>query len=151
MRSLDQWLDEYSAAHQNPTNKRIHYWCVPVIVVCTVALLWLVPIPFTPINAGQVLLVGAMAFYGYLSTRIALAMLPFMLALAAAIMLYQANVALALWIPAGIAWIIAWIFQFIGHRAEAQKPSFLTDILFLLVGPMWILVAGMEQLGLRYR
>lgn len=151
MRNLTQWLDEYNASHQNPGNKRIHYWCVPAIAVCTVALLWLVQIPATPVNLGQIILIGAMFFYGYLSGKLALGMLPFVLLLAAAIMAYQSYVAFPLWIPAATIWIIAWVFQFIGHKKEAQKPSFFTDVLFLLIGPLWILGAVYDKLGIRFR
>ncbi|AKH68337.1 putative membrane protein [Spongiibacter sp. IMCC21906] len=150
MRDLQQWLDEYSESHQNPRNKRIHYWCVPAIVVCTVALLWLIPLPYTDANIGQLLLIFAMGFYGLLSLRLALAMLPFMLAIAVGIMAYQAHIELALWIPAGVIWLIAWYFQFVGHKAEAKQPSFFTDVLFLLIGPLWILAALMQRLGMRY-
>ncbi len=151
MRSLNQWLDEYNAAHQNPSNKKIHYYCVPTIAVTTVALLWLVPLPYTPVNLGQLTLIGAMFFYGYLSTRLALGMLPFVLLIAAGILLYQANIELALWIPAATIWIVAWVLQFVGHKAEAQKPSFFTDVLFLLIGPLWILGAVFDKLGITYR
>lgn len=151
MRSLEQWLDEYNAAHQNPRNKTIHYYCVPAIAVTTIALLWLVPLPVVDANLGQVLLILAMFFYGYLSFKLALGMLPFVLLLAAGIMFYQANVALPMWIPATVIWIAAWALQFIGHKAESQKPSFFTDILFLLIGPLWILAAAFDKLGIRYR
>ena len=151
MRTLNQWLDEYAASHQNPRNKRIHMICVPAIAVTTVALLWLVRLPGTEVNLGQLMLIGAMFFYGMLSTRLALGMLPFVIATAALIMLYQRFVPLAMWIPAAAIWIIAWYWQFVGHKAEAQKPSFFTDVLFLLIGPLWILSAGFERLGIRYR
>jgi uncharacterized membrane protein YGL010W len=151
MRSLKQWLDEYNDSHQNPRNKTIHLWCVPAIAVCTVALLWLINIPYTSINLGQITLIASMFFYGYLSWRLALGMLPLVLLLAAGIMLYQGHVPLPLWIPAAAIWIIAWIFQFIGHQAESQKPSFFTDVLFLLIGPLWILGAVFNKLGIDFR
>ncbi|MBD2857520.1 DUF962 domain-containing protein [Spongiibacter sp. KMU-158] len=151
MRDLNQWLDEYNAAHQNPRNKTIHFYCVPLIAVTTVALLWLVPLPFVQANLGQLLLIFAMFFYGYLSAKLALGMLPFVLALVAGIMLYEKHIELAMWIPASIIWIVAWYFQFVGHKAEAQKPSFFTDILFLLIGPLWILGYGYDKLGINFR
>ncbi len=151
MRSLEQWLDEYNQSHQNPRNKRIHYWCVPAIAVTTVALLWLVPIPGSSANLGQLTLIAAMFFYGYLSTRLALGMLPWVLALAAGIIAYQQHVSLAMWIPATIIWVLAWLLQFVGHKAESQQPSFFTDILFLLIGPLWILGALYDKLGIRFR
>ncbi|WP_373083894.1 DUF962 domain-containing protein [Zhongshania sp.] len=151
MRTLNQWLDEYDASHQNPRNKAIHIWCVPAIAVCTVALLWLVNIPYTSANLGQILLIASMFFYGYLSARLALGMLPLVLIIAAGIMLYQTYVPLALWIPAGAIWIIAWVMQFIGHKAESQQPSFFTNILFLLIGPLWILGSVYQKFGIQFR
>ena len=38
-----------------------------------------------------------------------------------------------------IIFVIAWIGQFIGHKIEGKKPSFLKDIQFLLIGPAWLL------------
>jgi uncharacterized membrane protein YGL010W len=34
--------------------------------------------------------------------------------------------------------VVAWLAQFYGHKIEGKKPSFLQDILFLLVGPAWV-------------
>jgi len=42
-----------------------------------------------------------------------------------------------LWI-AVILFVIAWVFQFIGHKIEGKKPSFFKDLQFLLIGPAWI-------------
>ncbi|MGB5587430.1 MAG: Mpo1-like protein, partial [Gammaproteobacteria bacterium] len=33
MKPVQQWLDEYGESHQNPTNKIIHWICVPVIAL----------------------------------------------------------------------------------------------------------------------
>ncbi|WP_200821215.1 Mpo1-like protein [Oceanicoccus sp. KOV_DT_Chl] len=44
-RSLTQWLNEYSETHQHPTNKWIHFICVPAILFCTLGLLWQLPTP----------------------------------------------------------------------------------------------------------
>ena len=95
---------------------------MPAIAVCTVALLWLVQIPATQVNLGQLILIGAMFFYGYLSGRLALGMLPFVILIAAGIMAYQSFVAFPMWIPAAAIWIIAWFFQFVGPKEEAQNP-----------------------------
>jgi uncharacterized membrane protein YGL010W len=35
--------------------------------------------------------------------------------------------------------VLAWIGQFIGHKIEGKKPSFIKDIQFLLIGPIWLL------------
>ncbi|MCJ8276003.1 MAG: DUF962 domain-containing protein, partial [Bdellovibrionales bacterium] len=35
--------------------------------------------------------------------------------------------------------VLAWVGQFIGHKIEGQKPSFLEDVQFLLIGPLWVI------------
>ena len=48
-RSIQQWFDAYGESHRNPTNKLIHWICVPTIYFCVVALLWSIPAwPSTP-------------------------------------------------------------------------------------------------------
>ena len=37
---LSIWLSEYAISHQNTTNKRIHYICVPIIFLTIVGLLY---------------------------------------------------------------------------------------------------------------
>ncbi|MDZ7899102.1 MAG: Mpo1-like protein [Arcicella sp.] len=32
MKTINQWLAEYGESHQNPTNKTVHWVCVPLIV-----------------------------------------------------------------------------------------------------------------------
>lgn len=43
--------------------------------------------------------------------------------------------------------ILAWIGQFIGHKIEGRKPSFLQDISFLLIGPLWVNRFLLQKLG----
>ncbi len=33
---------------------------------------------------------------------------------------------------------IGWVAQFVGHHVEGKKPSFVEDLQFLLIGPLWI-------------
>ena len=46
------------------------------------------------------------------------------------LVLYSWKWALALFIA-------GWILQFVGHWFEGVKPSFLSNPIFLLVGPLW--------------
>ncbi len=38
-----------------------------------------------------------------------------------------------------IIFAIAWIGQFYGHKVEGKKPSFIKDLQFLLIGPLWVI------------
>ena len=46
--------------------------------------------------------------------------------------------------------VLAWIGQFIGHKIEGQKPSFLEDIQFLMIGPAWLLHFIYKKIGIKY-
>ena len=46
--------------------------------------------------------------------------------------------------------VIAWIGQFIGHKIEGKKPSFLEDLQFLMVGPAWLLSFIYKKVGIKY-
>ena len=37
-----------------------------------------------------------------------------------------------------IIFVVAWIGQFYGHKVEGKKPSFIKDLQFLLIGPLWV-------------
>ena len=54
-----------------------------------------------------------------------------------------------LW-PALAGFVLLWIAQFVGHRIEGKRPSFLADLQFLLIGPAWVLASLYRRLGIPY-
>jgi uncharacterized membrane protein YGL010W len=51
----------------------------------------------------------------------------------------------------GVAvFVLAWIGQFIGHEIEGKRPSFLTDLTYLLIGPLWVWAKLLRKLGVAY-
>ena len=49
-----------------------------------------------------------------------------------------------------VLFVLAWIGQFIGHQIEGKKPSFLDDLRFLLIGPLFVLGFLYRRLRLAY-
>jgi uncharacterized membrane protein YGL010W len=49
-----------------------------------------------------------------------------------------------------VVFVVAWIGQFIGHHIEGKRPSFLTDLVYLLVGPLWTLSKLYRRLNIEY-
>ena len=45
--------------------------------------------------------------------------------------------------------VLAWIGQFVGHKFEGHRPSFLTDLSYLLVGPAWLMEKFLRRLGFK--
>ena len=155
MRSIHSWLDEYGESHRNPVNKRLHWICVPLIVLSVIGLLWSIPVPRTwaadsaLLNWGVLFIVLALAYYYLLAWRLALGMTLITCIMCAVI--YAANrLSVPLWLLSLSVFVLAWIGQFIGHKIEGKKPSFFKDIQFLLIGPLWLLAFVYRRAGLNY-
>ncbi|WP_291074819.1 MULTISPECIES: Mpo1-like protein [unclassified Empedobacter] len=54
------------------------------------------------------------------------------------------------WLVYLVVFIITWLLQFVGHKIEGKKPSFLKDLQFLLVGPIWLLGFILRKVGIKY-
>lgn len=158
MKTIDEWLTLYGRDHQNPTNKLIHWICVPVILFTVFGLLMSIPFPTVAdgwVNVASIVFIFALAFYFRLSFPIFAGMVVigtlFLWAnrlLASSVL---PHIGLNLWQFSLITFVIAWIFQFIGHKLEGQKPSFFEDLQFLLIGPIWLLHFLYKQIGIPYK
>jgi uncharacterized membrane protein YGL010W len=143
MNRIDPLFDRYAESHRDPTNKTIHWICVPLILWSGLAALW----AWTPVAAG-VAAALAMAYYVWMSPRLALGMLAVIAVMLAALPLAPSRGVL---LTAAVAvFVAAWVGQFIGHRIEGRKPSFFDDLTFLLIGPAWLLAFVYRRLRLAY-
>jgi uncharacterized membrane protein YGL010W len=153
MRRVDQWLSDYGESHQNPTNKRVHWICVPIIVWCVIALLWSIQIVadrHAYLNLGVLAVAAALLYYAALSLPLALGALVLLFAMLMSVAAVAEFGIGTLWRVAATLFVLAWIGQFIGHRIEGRRPSFLKDLQFLLIGPLWLLADLFRRLGIRY-
>jgi uncharacterized membrane protein YGL010W len=152
MRTFDQWMTEYGVSHRNPTNQLIHKICVPLIMLSVIGLLWSIPTPEafrgTPyLNWATIFIVGCLIFYITLSFMMFLGMLLMTFVMCwICVKLQQAGILL----PSSIGiFVFAWIAQFYGHKVEGKKPSFMQDLAFLLIGPLWVLHFFYTKMGLK--
>lgn len=146
MKNLENWFAEYAVSHQNETNQKIHFICVPVIFFSIVGLIMSIPADSiaaitnlnNPIleNWATPLLVLVLIFYLRLSVKTFIQMLLF-----SAICLvgnYYLGTVAPLAPASLVLFVVAWIGQFYGHKLEGKKPSFFKDLQFLLIGPAWV-------------
>lgn len=155
MKTVNQWLAEYGDSHQNPSNKLLHWICVPIIVVSLVGLLASLPVPavFTGIspllNWGTLLLLFGVIYYFAMSWSLALGMLVFVGIVIAVLALLE-RLPSSLWVVCVALFVVAWIGQFIGHHYEGKRPSFFKDVQFLMIGPLWLLSFIYRKLRIPY-
>ncbi|MCF7221351.1 DUF962 domain-containing protein [Marilutibacter chinensis] len=155
-RPIDTWFAHYSGDHRNATNQLIHVICVPAILWSVIALLWCIPSPGTWFRAGfwaGAAMFATWAFYYRASRRLALGMLAvFVLMAWLTRWLHDSYGTMNLLYLAIGVFVVAWIGQFVGHSKlfEGKRPSFLTDLRYLLIGPAWVLAKLYRRLGWRY-
>ncbi|HEY0175049.1 MAG TPA: Mpo1-like protein [Pedobacter sp.] len=149
-KEIDILLDKYSESHQHPSNKLIHWVCVPLIVWSILGLVWSIPFPHLAflgryngfLNWASFLIAFSGYYYYRLSPVFSYMMIIVIFAMALIIVQLEKWAATggpALWLVCTIIFILGWTGQFIGHKIEGKKPSFLQEVKFLLIGPLWIL------------
>jgi uncharacterized membrane protein YGL010W len=151
MRRIDCLLTEYAKSHQNAVNKLIHWFCITLIFFSVVGMAWCIPFPFASnpfVNWATLAMIPVAAYYVYLSRTLAVGMILLMCVFALCAYLMHIHINTPLWLISVVIFIISWVFQFLGHMVEGQKPSFLTDVRFLLVGPAWLMHSVYRRVGL---
>ena len=154
---IDQLFSEYAESHQNKTNKLIHWICVSLIFFTIVGFISLIPAPhfcvayFGCISLASIIaLILVSIFYARLSWIITIIMLIVMLLMEHFAYAINIHFSSNSWIIYLSIFVITWIFQFIGHKIEGKKPSFLKDLQFLLVGPIWLLHFILKKIAIPY-
>ena len=161
-RPVEAYFAKYAESHENKLNKFIHWICVPLIVFSLLGLVWAIPFPELAflgdgrryLNWATFLILFAVVYYFRLSVPLALTMLAVIGLFAVGIVTLEKLHATAGWPPLWQVclsiFVLAWLGQFVGHKIEGKKPSFLDDVKFLLIGPIWLLHFVFKQVGLKY-
>lgn len=161
VRPVDIYFARYSQSHQNPTNKLIHWICVPLIVFSILGLLWAIPFPHLGFlgqyngffNWASFLIAFSIYYYYKLSPILSYFMLLLLMGLSYGIIQlaeWEKAGGPALWLVCLVLFILSWIGQFMGHKIEGKKPSFLDDLKFLLIGPAWLMHFILKKFSIRY-
>lgn len=151
MRTFNQWMSEYGVSHRNPTNQLIHKICVPLIMLTVIGFFKLIPTPeifqsIPHLNWASLFVTGCLIFYLTLNLAMFVGMIVLTAIMYAIILQLEA---MGILLPFSIiVFVISWIGQFYGHKIEGKKPSFLQDLAFLLIGPLWVLRFFYKKIGM---
>jgi len=141
-RKVDRLLAHYGESHRHPVNEAIHMVAIPAIMLSIVGLLFALH-PWV----AYAFVAASLVYYARLgSAAFLVTMLGGSVVLLAAV---HAMGGLAVPVSAAI-FVVAWIFQFVGHKVEGRKPSFFEDIQYLWVGPLFVLSRLFLRLGIRW-
>ena len=156
MKPIQNWLDEYAESHQNPTNIKIHWICVPLIMLSIIGLLANIQLNVNILSAypqynhaGMILVLFGYIYYYFLSKSLLLGMIPVSIIMLMIVSWFSTFI-YPLWLTSLIIFVISWAGQFYGHKIEGKKPSFFKDIQFLMIGPLWLLSKLYRRYGISY-
>jgi len=148
MKTAKQWFDDYAISHQNITNQKIHFICVPIIFFNVIGLLMSIPTDFLEktfnlhnpfIENWATVILGIVLLLFYLRLGFWYFTEMFVFAAISIIINYYIGQKINLLYFSVISFVLAWIGQFYGHKVEGKKPSFFKDLQFLLIGPLWVI------------
>ena len=147
MKTAQEWFDEYAISHQNETNQLVHYICVPVIFFSVIGLLMSIPNEFlertfglyNPFIENWAAVVGIIISFFYLRLGFWYFIEMLFVMLLCIIGNYWLSNNTNLLYASITIFVLGWIGQFWGHKIEGIKPSFIKDLQFLLIGPLWVI------------
>jgi uncharacterized membrane protein YGL010W len=127
----EQLYADYAAYHQDVRNRRAHSVGIPLIVLGLLGLLHAFPLlHYGPVDLAVLTAVAVLLYYAAIDVRGAL-----ISAVAFAILYWIAR--FLPWEVSVGAFILGWVFQLVGHRFEGNKPKFLENLVYLLIGPLY--------------
>ena len=102
-------------------------------------------------SRAAVMAIASVAFWLWLSVPIGLGAAAMMaLSWGSVAALHAAFGTTVLAVIGASVFVIAWVGQFIGHHIEGRRPSFFTDLVYLMIGPVWVLAKGYRKLSVGY-
>lgn len=129
---LGQYLDLYRESHQHPVNIQLHNICIPLIAWSSLGFAHSFDVAgfhLSYLSAGITLICYSI----FKNLKVLL-----LTALAMAVFFWTYQLVPHLRLVVSIVFILGWIGQLYGHHLEKKKPSFSEDIIFFLIGPVWM-------------
>jgi uncharacterized membrane protein YGL010W len=140
-RKVDLLLEHYGESHQNPQNELIHFVAIPLIMLSLCGLLFAIH-PWVT----YAFIAASMVYYARLSWVFFTSMALWSALIIGVLQAMGTQVLLL----SVLIFIGAWIAQFIGHKMEGKKPSFLEDVQYLWIGPLFVLSKLFGKWGVRW-
>ena len=140
MTTKDQLYADYAGYHQDVRNRRAHAIGIPLIVLGLLGLLHALPVPRIGfVDPAVVAAVAVLLYYVALDARGAL------ISAVAFAVLYGVALHLSWELSVG-TFVLGWVFQLVGHRFEGNKPKFLENLVYLLIGPLYFFQETFDSL-----
>jgi hypothetical protein len=153
MSESDDWLKRYGNTHSELASPLIFWAAVPLVVLGTVGLLWVLPVPdefyaISPLlNWGSSFLMAAVVYYFIISVPLAIGMLPFVVGIAACQVWLDASEYSPLHVSAGFL-LAGMIGLWSGHDRRWSIRPLMQDLQLMMIGPVWLLSVLYRRIGI---
>lgn len=147
-RAIHQHFIEFTSYHQHPTNRLIQWFCIPLAAFSILGMIWAIPVQFHFLGKYKdfanlaTIFIGIVMYYYWTLSRVLFWAMLFVLGIFSYFIVqleyWERDGGLAFWSVCVVVFIISLVGKFIGHRIEGKKTSFMTDLKFLLIGPLWL-------------
>lgn len=153
MSDTHKWLDRYGQTHSDLAFPLVFWAAVPLVVLGTVGLLWLLPVPqaffdISPLlNWGSAFLMSATVYYFIISVSLAIGMLPFVIGVAS----FQLWLGDSEYSPLRVALsllVAGVIGLWLGHLRHGGIRAVLRDLQLMMIGPAWLLSVLYRRAGI---
>ncbi|HEY5339684.1 MAG TPA: Mpo1-like protein [Candidatus Aquilonibacter sp.] len=119
---------EYASYHADRRNRVCHAIGIPLILLGIMGLAHLAALG--PIDLAMAAGVATLLYYARIDPRGAL------ISAVCFAIIYVVAIRPP-WEVAVAAFVVGWVFQFVGHRFEGTKPKFMENLVYLLIGPLY--------------
>lgn len=153
MSETHKWLERYEQTHSDLAYPLVYWAAVPLVVLGTVGLLWLLPVPpeffdISPLlNWGSAFLMAATVYYFIISVPLAIGMLPFVIGVAS----FQLWLGHSDYSPLRVATslLVAGVIGFsLGHLNRGGLRAVVRDLQLMMIGPAWLLSVLYRRAGI---
>lgn len=161
VRPIDAYFQSYDENYRQSPNRWIHSVCALVILFGISGLVWFIPFPRLDflgryngfVNWFTFFMAILIYYYYRLSPMLSYFML-FTFGLFSYLFVqleyWEQGDGPRPWLFCLGVFVVGWIGQFVGHGIVGKRLSFLADVRFLLIGPLWIWLSAFRKMGLRY-
>ena len=153
MSETHKWLERYERTHSDLAYPLVYWAAVPMVVLGTTGLLWLLPIPdeffdISPLlNWGSAFLMAATVYYFIISVSLAIGMLPFVVGVAS----FQLWLGDSEYSPLRVttSLLVAGIIGlWLGHLRRGGIRAVIRDLQLMMIGPAWLLSVLYRRAGI---
>ena len=157
----DFYFAKYAATHQQPTNKLIHFICIPLLILSFMGLLWVIPFPYikflgaynADFNWSSFFIAACIYFYLKLSPISSYFMLLILFLFSYAITLAaqgEKTGGPSLAMLSAIVFFISVILLYVSYKKEGKKLSVEYRYKNILIAPLYMLHLVLSKLSIKH-